>query len=141
VKQERPVADLVWSGLIASVAIVLLDYPSRAIHKILIGSRLLTFPELITLNLLSGLLISLLVLGLCALILRRFSVRITIAAAVTQVIWMEVKWGHSRANDASELLVRFSEEAGILLSAIGLIAYLLVKRKSQGAKEPSATGE
>lgn len=140
-KQERRFWDLVWSGLIASIGVVSLDYPSRYIHKVLFGSSLLTFPELTTLNLVSGLLTSLMVFGLCALVLRRFSVRITIAATVALIVWMEIKWGHSRASDASELLVRFSEEGGILLSAMGLISYLLVKRRSQVGKERPSSSE
>ena len=92
-------------------------------------------------KLLSGLLTSLLVFGLCAMILRRFSIRIAIAAAVAQAVWMEIQWAGSRANDLSELLVRFSEEIGILVSAIALMAYLLVKRKSQKPEERSVSGE
>jgi hypothetical protein len=133
--QERKTADIVWSGLISLVAIIVLHQPSLSIQKLLIGSNVLTFPEMAGLKFLSGLLTSALVIALCGLVLRRFSMFLILAAVVVQILWIEFEWGFSvRASDAGEFVVRFAEELGVLVSGAVLILYLQAKGKSRVGK-------
>jgi len=127
-EQRRRSLDIVWSAVIGLIAIILLHQPWLSLQKLLIGTRLLTFPEMAGLKLLVGLLTALVVVGLCGLILRRFSIAIILAAIAVQIVWIEFEWGFSiRAVDTAELVVRFAEELGIVATGAALILYLLAK--------------
>lgn len=136
--QTRKTADIVWSAVISLVAIILLHQPWLSLQKLLIGTKVLTFPEMAGLKLLVGLLTSLIVIGLCVLLLRRLSIALVLAAAAVQIVWIEFEWGFSiRAVGTGEWIVRFAEELGVVASGVALILYVLAKAGFREKKAPS----
>jgi len=134
--QRRTGADVVLSAAIGGIAIVLLHQPWISLQHIVIGTRVLTFVEMAGLKLVVGALTSLLVVGICALVLRRFSLALILAAATVQILWLEFEWGFSvKATDAYELMVRFAEELGVVATTIALLLWNLgrtARRARQG---------
>jgi hypothetical protein len=124
--QRRTGTDIALSAVIGLVAIILLHQPWMSLHNIFIGTKTLTFVEMAALKLLVGAVTALLVVSVCALALRRLSVASILTAASVQVLWIELEWGFSmKAADGSELMVRFSEELGVVSATIALMLWKL----------------
>lgn len=123
--------DWIWSFMIALVAIMVLHQPDWSLQRLLIGSRTVSSGEMIGLKFLVGLVTSLLILGLCASIVRgRPSKGLIWGAVVTQIIWLEIEWDFSiGVGDAAELAIRFAEEVGTLTA--GLIVLIIQGLRSQ----------
>ena len=134
--QRRTGTDVILSAVIGLIAIVLLHQPWISLQRIVIATRVLTFAEMAGLKLLVGALTSLLVVGMCVLVLRRFSIALILAAAGVQILWLEFEWGFSvKATDAYELMVRFAEELGVVATTIALLLWKLgrtARRASRG---------
>jgi hypothetical protein len=122
--QRRTGADIALSAVICLVAIILAHQPWLSLHNIVIGAKVLTFTEMAGLTLLVGAVTSLLVVGVAVLVLRRFSLALILTAATVQILWLEFEWGFSvRAADASELMVRYAEELGVIAATIALVLF------------------
>jgi hypothetical protein len=135
--QGRTTADIIWSAVISLIAIVLLHQPWLSLQKLL-GTKVFTFPEMAGMKLLVGFLTSLVVVGLCVLLLRRLSLPLVLAAAAVQIVWIEFEWGFSvRAADAGELIVRFAEELGVVASGVVVVLYVLTIASVRERKTPS----
>lgn len=124
--QTRIGADIALSGVISLAAIILAHQPWLSLHNIVIGAKVLTVVEMAGLKLLVGAVTSLLVVGASVLVLRRFSLALIVTAATVQILWLEFEWGFSvKAADASELMVRFAEELGVIAATIALVLWNL----------------
>src|SRR5258707_7514473 len=120
------------TGVIALVAIVLLHQPYWSLQKIFIGGGEFSIPEMTLLKMLVRLVTSLVILAICKLLVRRLSYGSIAMAVVAQVLWIEFEWGFSvRAAGTGELMIRFAEELGALLSGALLIAFLSLREKGQ----------
>jgi len=80
-----------------------------------------------------GFLTSLVILAICKLFVRNLSYRSVAVAVVVQAVWIEFEWNFVvRAADLGELLVRFSEELGMLLAGGVVIGFLKFRDRSLG---------
>ena len=118
--------DWVWGFAIALIVIVVLHQPGLSLQGLLIGSRTLSLGAMALLKFVSGFATSLLIVGICAGLVKRLpSARLIWGAVVTQILWLEIEWGFSFAfRGLGELLVRFAEEAGTFVSALALLVSL-----------------
>jgi hypothetical protein len=128
--QRHVGTDIALSAVISLVAIILAHQRQVSLHNIVIGKRALPIFEMAGLELLVGAVTSLLVVGICALALRCFSLALIVTAAVVQILWLEFEWGFSmKATDAGELMVRFAGELGVIAATIALVLLNLWKTR------------
>ena len=124
--QRRIGADIALSAVTCFVTIILAHQPWLSLRNIVVGARVLAFAEMAGLTFLVGAITSLLVVGVAVLVLRRFSLALILTAATVQILWLEFEWGFSvRAADASELMVRYAEELGVIAATIALVLFSL----------------
>jgi hypothetical protein len=117
--------------LIAMVAHYILQMPSRALQSYLIGDAALWPVDMVMRMMSVGLLTSLVVVGICRVVVLRASlVPIVVAATLAQLFWLEMSFGFSiRAQNVAQLVTRFAEQAGALLPAFVLLGYAWVKNR------------
>jgi hypothetical protein len=135
--------DWVWGFVIALIAIVILHRPAFSIQTLLIGSRTFSFGEMALLKFISGFVTSFLIIGICAVLVRYPpSSKMIWGASVTQLLWLEIEWDFSLGFEGfGELLVRCAEEAGVLASALVLLAALRALRLIEAAGADNRSGD
>jgi len=122
--------DWVWGFFISFVAIIALHQPEFSIQAVLIGSRPFSSTEMALLKLVTGLLTSLVIFAVSGALIRRLSKGLIWAVLITQLLSLEIEWGFSLgAADFNELMVRFAEEAGVIVSGLAIFAYMAMRPK------------
>lgn len=112
---------VVLGALLALVAVFALQMPPISLRGALIGSKVLTAPELGVMEFVVGLSTSIVVSLLCVAVVRRPSVWLVMAAVLIQLIWNEVARGDStEAQMAAELVIRYAQQVGAIVGGIAV---------------------
>jgi hypothetical protein len=113
-----------------------LHQPAWSLRNVLIGTNNpMPYLEMVALQALVGFLNSLLVLAICSVVLRHFSVRILLTTIAIQLLIIEFEFGFALgAKDGVELSIRFSEQFGAVLGAVAIGACILLARRHRAAR-------
>jgi hypothetical protein len=104
--------------ILAALITFILQVLPFSVRRVLIGSGVLTGPEVAALEVLAGTVNSLIVTAVCLIALRRPRLWLAIAAFAVQVFAVELAYRFRQGGDTiNEVLLRYTEHVGILIGA------------------------